>query len=1320
MTIRKPIVMIAGQLQNLPAEDSLSPSALTGAVSDNALITLTPSGDPSGEQDRLALIESLENNESTFLQSGTYYLDGYVDIPSNRIIKCLGSATIIPIFNLGLGPDNRENCVFAIRGVATDVVNTTLAATGWKGDSSITVSVSLSAGLAGSWLRLRGINTAGQSFLIDSNTSIVSEIVQISDDFAGGTTILLNSPLRIHHISTTSVVSIVPRTNVTVEGLFFDCSVNDYIGSTILIEDSENITINNVSGRNLSRAILSFYGSNNCATNYITNRGSSNCCLYRETTQDSIFRNTVRTNEGARAHSLGTPRPELSMRAHCVGLLDDGFKVENCNGVLRQWGGLSNLQINGTFSNVDGYNIAYRDPDISSGNRMFGTVFDGGPGPTDPGEDHAEFGFGCGISNIRGHNVYHTDAWYPGGLPAQFWLYLHDHYTFTLNGVAISNEGQSPVNGSICSGAMVSDFNGTISNLQLKGCDIGMAFQNVSDSIRISNVELVANSGESEATLYPCFHFNFSGSNRNQPHFDNIMINGWGGDWAHFGTDFTSTPTNWLSFSWVSVEGYEYTDVYAASSADWVNQVGPYHGQFGTLTGSSPSVALAAGPSAKSVIYASQPSNGWAMIAYGNGAVLTADSGITVGDVVIPHTNGNGIEGAVPTGPSDIWYQAISSYSNNYVLVERRTGVSDTPVFDRVDTVHVKSTTTLDLEGTSVRIYDESNLVLTADYDSSQSRLTAAGGLKIISGAALTLDQVSDVKFLTGSLVDGSGNGALTYSLPNSGAHVINHGNGNGACTPSSVTYTIPRRLTGGTTGSTFTIQAQQGQTGSLGGNVIIKSGLGGTPGTNKAGDVILEIGQGQGDGDTAKVSIQSNGTEVMHFRSYFGAYGIISTSYGAGLLINSTGLVAQTGSIVSFESTSGHIRFNSANSTIGFISANTYDGSVVGALNYVLNNSGTHTVSHGNGSNSVPTSVVYSISAYTTTGATVGTSFSIRAQDGRSQTGGANNNDGGVARLASGAAGTGGSGTAALPGKVHLGLGATDALTLEDVTGSSYQLSFADGSSYQLTVASKATGNAGALYITGQATGGGNGNGGDVVVRSGNKNGSGVPGKIQLAISVSSTVYMMEALEIASGRNILALCGGAAVTTTEMPANSGDKVIWLAPCDTAPTANPGGDGVILYGSRGVLYARDNSGFIHGLNARAQDTNASSKQQFSIVSHTTVASVSTTTIQTILGTDLPSGNFSCQILVRIIAYDTAEDTTFEGLRKLSIKNLSSTLTLGSATDGTVTVGTDVNGTTLAPSFSYDINSGNIRIRVTQAKTNSTRWTVHSDILVVVH
>jgi hypothetical protein len=105
--------------------------------------------------------------------------------------------------------------------------------------------------------------------------------------------------------------------------------------------------------------------------------------------------------------------------------------------------------------------------------------------------------------------------------------------------------------------------------------------------------------------------------------------------------------------------------------------------------------------------------------------------------------------------------------------------------------------------------------------------------------------------------------------------------------------------------------------------------------------------------------------------------------------------------------------------------------------------------------------------------------------------------------------------------------------------------------------------------------------NGGALRLRSGSAKTdgtAGVRGAVRMEIG-GAGVVMIEGAEPGVGRRVVALCRGAALTATQMPANTGDLVAYLANCAAAPTANAFGGG-ILYSDAGALKWRGPSGTI--------------------------------------------------------------------------------------------------------------------------------------------
>lgn len=139
-------------------------------------------------------------------------------------------------------------------------------------------------------------------------------------------------------------------------------------------------------------------------------------------------------------------------------------------------------------------------------------------------------------------------------------------------------------------------------------------------------------------------------------------------------------------------------------------------------------------------------------------------------------------------------------------------------------------------------------------------------------------------------------------------------------------------------------------------------------------------------------------------------------------------------------------------------------------------------------------------------------------------------------------------------------------------------------------------TGNnaAGTLTVAAQqasatASGATNDAGGDLLLAGGDRRANtGRRKGVRIGLTTAAAQTMLEATDVqpegTAASRVLALVVGAAVTSTEMPTNSGDRVIYVANAATAPTASAVGGG-ILYAEAGALKWRGSSGTITTLGA---------------------------------------------------------------------------------------------------------------------------------------
>lgn len=83
--------------------------------------------------------------------------------------------------------------------------------------------------------------------------------------------------------------------------------------------------------------------------------------------------------------------------------------------------------------------------------------------------------------------------------------------------------------------------------------------------------------------------------------------------------------------------------------------------------------------------------------------------------------------------------------------------------------------------------------------------------------------------------------------------------------------------------------------------------------------------------------------------------------------------------------------------------------------------------------------------------------------------------------------------------------------------------------------------------------------------------------GNVAAGLEVGIHIMLVEGSDLGSAREVVSLCLGAPITTTEMPANTGDRVIFIANATTEPTASSVG-GPLLWGGAGALKARGTGG----------------------------------------------------------------------------------------------------------------------------------------------
>jgi hypothetical protein len=265
----------------------------------------------------------------------------------------------------------------------------------------------------------------------------------------------------------------------------------------------------------------------------------------------------------------------------------------------------------------------------------------------------------------------------------------------------------------------------------------------------------------------------------------------------------------------------------------------------------------------------------------------------------------------------------------------------------------------------------------------------------------------------------------------------------------------------------------------------------------------------------------------------------------------------------------------------------------------------------------------------------------------------------------------------------------------------------------------SAASGNGQTLTVSAQSSSGANGNGGIGRITGGDLNGSGLPGGVQLCLGAASPECMVEVAEPTLGNSIVALAFGAPITSTQMPANTGDGVVFFSVAVTLPTALPASGSILAVDNttvRGLHYYGPSSAFFDYMIAPTTQ-GAANTQQNKCFSYAGVARTTTTTPVTILSIPLATSGTVAAITLTVCARDVTSGTVDDGFSEfllLEVKNHGGTLTQG-ATVATPLKSSDTSMLTCAVSVS--ISGTNILIQVAGLTTTTIDWTAVAQVII---
>jgi len=112
-------------------------------------------------------------------------------------------------------------------------------------------------------------------------------------------------------------------------------------------------------------------------------------------------------------------------------------------------------------------------------------------------------------------------------------------------------------------------------------------------------------------------------------------------------------------------------------------------------------------------------------------------------------------------------------------------------------------------------------------------------------------------------------------------------------------------------------------------------------------------------------------------------------------------------------------------------------------------------------------------------------------------------------------------------------------------------------------------------MYMIAQTTTNASENGGTIRLIGGLGGASSLDGGVSMEVDGYHLVHVANTL---SNNKVVALCGVTDVTSTEMPANTGDRVIYIRNAQTAPTSGNPVNGSILYSQADGLWTKNSAG----------------------------------------------------------------------------------------------------------------------------------------------
>jgi hypothetical protein len=259
---------------------------------------------------------------------------------------------------------------------------------------------------------------------------------------------------------------------------------------------------------------------------------------------------------------------------------------------------------------------------------------------------------------------------------------------------------------------------------------------------------------------------------------------------------------------------------------------------------------------------------------------------------------------------------------------------------------------------------------------------------------------------------------------------------------------------------------------------------------------------------------------------------------------------------------------------------------------------------------------------------------------------------------------------------------------------------------------------------ITGQ-TNFGSGQAGSLILAGGNNIGGGLPGGTILGVQ-GSVIFQVGS--VITGQTVASFFASAGLTSTQMPANTGNRVIYIANATTPPSTGTPVGGAILYGSNGQLWIKQSDSTTFQIGSIPDPSNWTSVAPSALPAAPTIPTNGTLTYNVVATSSVSAPvdcftfampvNTSCRFDTIYVAKETATGNTAQYNYSIGFIRTGSNppIAIGSITSSDPR---SIGSSWIAPTTttgSY-ISGSNIVIPTGSSSATSAVWTVVTQVVI---